>query len=86
MAKLDRLFLTLFMLSTAACSTQYSAMSGELYVPQASLNDGNRQHFLDDAQMCREQVFKDYKNKRDFRNINTDFRTCLIDKGYMLLS
>ena len=86
MNKLNRLFLTVLLISTTACSTQWLTMQDELYVPQALLNDGNKQHYLDDAQMCRSQIFKDYKKKQDFRNINTDFRACLIDKGYMLLS
>lgn len=81
-----KLSLSLVLLAVSACSTSYMTMLDELYTPQALLKEDEKKHFLDDAKMCRSQTLNDYKKKLDLRNINTDFRACLIQKGYVLLS
>ena len=74
------------LMACTACTTQYFTMQDELYTPQALLKEDEKKHFLDDAKMCRAQTLDAYKKKLDIRNITTDFRACLIHKGYVLLS
>lgn len=69
-----------------ACATREKIIREEIYVPQVMLTDADRQRYADDVDQCRTQVFSEYKDKHDIRNINTDFRACLLRKGYVLLS
>ena len=78
--------LTLTMLLvTSGCSTQMFAMQEELYVPQVQTESSLNQ-YKKDANACRSNTLKAYVDKNDARNINRDFRACLIEKGYKLLS
>lgn len=73
-------------ISLTACSTQYISMSDKLQPPLVSLKGDEARHFLDDAKLCRAKTLRQYSEKIDHRNMNSDFRACLIDKGYLLLS
>lgn len=77
---------TTCLLAAAACSTQVLGIHDELYVPEVALYGSKEPQYAQDVQSCRLQVFKMYRAKRDIRNVNTDFRACLIGKGYVLLS
>ena len=69
-----------------ACATREQIMRDEIYVPQVTLTAADRQRYTEDVDQCRSHVFSEYKGKHDIRNINTDFRACLLRKGYVLLS
>ena len=77
---------TACLLAATACSTQVLGIHDELYVPEVALQETEMPQYFEEVQNCRLHVFKMYKAKRDIRNVNTDFRTCLIGKGYVLLS
>ena len=77
---------TMFLLTAFGCSNKILTLHDELYVPQVSLNSSEQARYLDDVSTCRLQVFGKYREMHDIRNANADFRACLINKGYMLLS
>lgn len=74
-----------FLVMTAGC-LGYSSFGDVSHIPLVDLPNNGLHQYHQDVRLCQNQVLKLYEGKTDPRNQDREFRECLINKGYVLLS
>lgn len=64
----------------------YSALHDVSHIPLVNLHGDELKRYHQDLKLCQQQVLKQFEAKSDARNQDREFRACLINKGYVLLS
>lgn len=63
-----------------------SALVDVTHVPMVDLQGDGLHRYRQDVSLCQKQVMKLYEGRTDARNQDREFRACLINRGYVLLS